>query len=114
MARRRAARRSSASIASLRSTVTSAPELLEEVGEVVGEAVVVVDEEDHGAAAPILLGVGERRLEGGELAQALLVLGGRVGVGDDARRPAWSRATPSARTTVRMAMHVSSDPSGSA
>ena len=60
-------------------------ELLEEVREVVGEAVVVVDEEDHAACPPILLGVGERRLEGGELAQALLVLRGRVGVGDDPR-----------------------------
>ena len=55
------------------------PELLEEVDEVVGEAVVVVDQQDH------CLGEGNRGLERRELAQALLVLGPRVGVGDDAR-----------------------------
>ena len=55
-------------------------ELLEEVREVVGERVVVVDQQDH---AGTLLRQVDRRLERGELVQALLVLVGRVGVGDD-------------------------------
>ena len=55
-------------------------ELLEEVDEVVGEAVVVVDHQEH---LGTLLREVDRGLERGELVQALLVLGGWVGVCHD-------------------------------
>ena len=82
------------------------PELAEQVSEVVGERVVVVDQQDHARLREI-----DCRFEGGELAQALLVLGARVAVGDDAA-PACRSARPSCRTTVRIAMHASSGPPG--
>ncbi len=56
--------------------------LAEEVGEVVGERVVVVDQEQGHLAG---LREVDRGLEGRKLAQALLVLGARVAVGDDPR-----------------------------
>ena len=56
-------------------------QLAEQVREVVRERVVVVDQEDVHARR---LREVDRGLERGELAQALLVLGARVAVGDDA------------------------------
>ena len=71
---------SSASSSSLRRTHDLGAELAEEVGEVVRERVVVVDQQDHERRLREL----DRRLQRGELAQALLVLGRRIRVGDDA------------------------------
>ena len=68
-------------------------ELLEQVHEVVGERVVVVDHRTFTHAILLLREV-DRRFERGELAQALLVLGGRVGVVHD----------PGARLEVRDAV----------
>ncbi len=56
-------------------------ELAEQVREVVGEAVVVVDQEDHARRLRQV----DRLLERGQLRAALGVLGGGIGVGDDAR-----------------------------
>ena len=82
-------------------------ELLEEVREVVREAVVVVDQQDHASASL------QRGLQRCQLTQALLVLrGGSESATMPA--PACSRARPSSSTTVRMAMHVSKAPPGSA
>ena len=55
------------------------PELAEQVRQVVRERVVVVDQEQHQPRLREL----DRALDRGELVQALLVLGGRVGVGDE-------------------------------
>ena len=55
-------------------------ERAEQVREVVRERVVVVDQEHHCC----LLGELDRRFERAELVQAFLVLGRRIGVGDDA------------------------------
>ena len=72
---------SSASIASLRRTTTSAPSSREEVREVVGERVVVVDQQDHARASASSIAISRAA----SLPQALVVLGRRVGVGHDAR-----------------------------
>ncbi len=95
------------------------PELLEEVHEVVGERVVVVDHQTRGevrrcrSSGELPLGEVDRGLERGELAQALLVLGRRVGVGDDAC--ARLQVRDAVRSTIeRSVMHASIVPSGSA
>ena len=58
-------------------------ERAEQVREVVRERVVVVDEEDHGTRVLLRLCQLDRGLERAQLGEALLVLGGRVRVGDD-------------------------------
>ena len=83
-------------------------ELPEQVREVVGEAVVVVDEEDH---EPRLRQV-DRRLERRELAQALLVLGAPAPSRRRSRRPPAGARRRRASTIVRIAMQVSSAPPG--
>ena len=84
-------------------------ELLEEVHEVVGERVVVVDDEEH---LGILFGEVDRRFERSELVQALLVLGRGIRVCHDPG----SRLQPrdaSVSAIILIAMQVSSVPPGS-
>ena len=78
--------------------------------EVVRERVVVVDEEDHRL---LRLRELDRRFERRELVQALLMLFGRIRVGDDPSSGLEPRE-PVTSTIVRIAMHVSSAPPGSA
>ena len=73
--------------------------------EVVGERVVVVDRAGSSRCASASV---DRRLERGELVQALLVLGRRVGVGDDPAARLQVARRRRAGTIVRIAMHVSS------
>ena len=85
------------------------PELAEQVREVVGERVVVVDEQDHGRASA--------RSSARSSAASLARHSSCSALGRESATipaPAWSSASPSWSTIVRIAMQVSSVPSGSA
>ena len=62
---------------------------------------------------PTCLSQLDRHLERGQLAQALVVLGRRVGVGHDPGARL-QQCDPVVQTTVRIAMHASSASPGSA
>ena len=97
-----------ASTSSFRRTTTSAAELLQQVREVVRERVVVVDQQHlHRAASA--------RLRAVSSAASLRRHSSCSAWGLESATmpaPACMCATPSWRTIVRMAMHVSSEPSG--
>src|SRR5262249_33918743 len=83
--------------------------LAEEVREVVREAVVVVDEEDHAPSSASAIACSS--------AASLARHSACSAAGSESATipaPAWRCAIPSASTIVRMAMQVSSVPSGSA
>src|SRR5439155_3145383 len=83
-------------------------ELAEEVREVVGEGVVVVDEQDHRAPSA--------RSIARSSAASLRRHSSSSAAGSESATipaPAWRCAIPSARTMVRIAMQVSKAPPGS-
>src|SRR2546430_2690661 len=82
-------------------------ELREEVDEVVGEAVVVVDEEDHRSVSARVIAVSS--------AASLRRHSSCSACGSESATipaPAWRCATPPWRTIVRIVMQVSRSPSG--
>src|ERR1043166_4611940 len=84
-------------------------ELAEEVREVVGEGVVVVDQEDHRLASASSIAVSRAA---SLFRHSLCSAPGSESATIPA--PAWSSATPSSSTIVRIAMHASSASPGSA
>src|SRR5207247_7699169 len=85
------------------------PELLEEVDEVVGERVVVIDQQDHRSASASVIAVSS--------AASFRRHSSCSAAGSESATmpaPACRWATPSRRTTVRIAMHVSRPTPGSA
>ena len=82
------------------------PERPEQVREVVGERVVVVDQEDHHASAPTLPGRSRPRARAACRRHSSCSAAGSESA--TIPPPACRCATPSRRTSVRIAMHVSS------